>query len=441
MSMSNSFLGGAKDRLLPASIPFRFFLGAAGFHILAWVALFIGADDLAGFSGGTGPVLAAIHLLTLGVLALSALGASYQLLPVVTRAALARAWPAALSFWLLVPGILLLTWGMAGGTIGGTIGGMIGGTIAGMTGNGSTAMTVGGGLVSAGLALFAILTADNLRRAGSIPVIAAHGWGALAALVALVGIALALIANFQGGFLSDHPGMASVHMVLASFGFMGLLVLGLSQVLIPMFVLSHALPARPGWVQLALAIAGLVMFTIGILADIPGLVLAAFLAAAGATYAHYQLMRAAFSTSMRKRLGLSFVMIRVSWALLGLGLLIGLGLALDLAIPNAPALFGFVVLVGWLLTFLTGILQRIMPFLASMHASGKSGRMPLLSDLTAETPLRIHAVCHWGALALVAVGIVTDLTICIQAGAALGFIGSLAFAAFAVNVVIQLNTP
>ncbi|MCV0429382.1 MAG: hypothetical protein K5905_28375, partial [Roseibium sp.] len=97
MSMPGSFLGGAQDRLLPASIPFRFFLAACLFQVLAWAVLLLAADDLAGYRGGPGLVLAAIHLATLGVLAMTAIGASYQLLPVVTRRPLVRDWPARLS--------------------------------------------------------------------------------------------------------------------------------------------------------------------------------------------------------------------------------------------------------------------------------------------------------------------------------------------------------
>lgn len=388
MSMAGSFLGGARDRLLPVSIPFRFFLTAAGFHVLAWVMLLLGAAELPGFAGGTGLVLGAIHLLTLGVLALTGMGASYQLLPVVTRRPLARTWPARLSFWLMVPGIIVLAYGMA--------------TTA------QAALSTGAGLVSAGMAVFALLTADNLRRAGSMPVVAAHGWGALAALVGLVAIALALIGNIGAGYLDDPAALALAHMILASFGFMGLLVLGLSLVLIPMFVLSHSLPQAPGWVQLGLASLALVLFTAAVLADIPALALVAVIPACGAGFAYFLLMRAAFTTSMRKRLGLSFLMIRSSWAWLGLCLILGLAILLDAPVPNAPALFGLVLLVGWLLTFLTGILQRIMPFLASMHGSGRAGLPMLLSDLTAETPLRVHAACHHLALVLCGVGIVAD---------------------------------
>ena len=80
-----AFLGGAKSRLLPPSIPFRFFGAAVAFHLLAWLALLAGAARLPAFAGGPGPVLAALHLVTLGVLVMSAISASLQLLPVATR--------------------------------------------------------------------------------------------------------------------------------------------------------------------------------------------------------------------------------------------------------------------------------------------------------------------------------------------------------------------
>ncbi len=163
MSMANSFLGGAQDRLLPASIPFRFFLTAAVFHVLAWAVLLLGAEDVALFRGGTGLTLAAIHLVTLGVLAMTAIGASFQLLPVVTRRPLARDWPTRLCFWLMAPGVVTLTLGMA---------------LAG-----PLLMQAGAGLVCFGLLIFLVLTADNLRRASSIPVVSAHGWLALAAMI------------------------------------------------------------------------------------------------------------------------------------------------------------------------------------------------------------------------------------------------------------------
>ena len=94
---AGAFMGGAVSRLLPASIPFRFFGAAVVYHLLAWIALGADPQGVPRFAGGLGWPLAALHLVTLGVLAMTAIGASLQLLPVATRQpVLSRRWPAAI---------------------------------------------------------------------------------------------------------------------------------------------------------------------------------------------------------------------------------------------------------------------------------------------------------------------------------------------------------
>ena len=142
---------------------------------------------------------------------------------------------------------------------------------------------------------------------------------------------------------------------------------------------------------------------------------------------------------MRKRVGLPFVVMGASWGFLILTLLLVAAYLAGLAIPNAVSLIGFVLLAGWLLTFLCGVLQRIMPFLASMHAAGKSGLPPLLSDLTAEGPLMLHAVCHFSAVTLCGIGIVADQSLLIRIGSALGVVGAAGFATFAIIVALKVR--
>ncbi|WP_370399415.1 hypothetical protein [Sulfitobacter sp. JB4-11] len=421
MSMAGGFLGDAGDRLLPAAIPFRFFGAAVAFHLLAWAVMFFAANDIAGFRGGTGPVLAAIHLLTLGTLTMTAIGASLQLFPVVTRRALTRNWPGHLCFALMLPAVALLCLGMALSH--------------------STLMAVGTVLAIAGLAVFVLLTADNLRRAGSIPAIAGHGCAALVFLIVAATLGSMLIWDIEAGFLADRTGIAVLHLTLASFGFMGVLVLGLSLVLIPMFVLSRSPPSTPGWIHLGLAaIALLAISCIGIGApDV--LIWPALAAGSGAVGVYLWTMVTTLRTSMRKRLGLSFLLIRVSWGFLILALLLSWFHYAGGPLANAPALIGFVVLAGWLLTFLCGVLQRIMPFLASMHAVGKSGMPPLLSDLTAEGPLRFHAMCHFLAIGMCCAGIILDQPMLLQIGAAFGVAGATGFAIFAAMVARKVAQP
>ena len=54
MSRGGAFLGDARSRLLPASIPLRFFGAATVFHVAAWIALAASAGQWPDFAGGLG---------------------------------------------------------------------------------------------------------------------------------------------------------------------------------------------------------------------------------------------------------------------------------------------------------------------------------------------------------------------------------------------------
>jgi hypothetical protein len=122
--------------------------------------------------------------------------------------------------------------------------------------------------------------------------------------------------------------------------------------------------------------------------------------------------------------------------MLPMTLVVGLAAAYGAAGPNGATLFGFLLFIGWLLTFLLGILQRIVPFLASMHAvRPQGGAPPALSELAAAWPLKLHAACHLGALAVVGTSIVMESLLLARVGAAAGLVGALAFAWFTADVL------
>jgi hypothetical protein len=419
VTVAATFLGGAQSRLLPASVPFRFFAVAALAHVLMWIALFAGAGDIARFRGGLGPTLAAIHLLTLGVLTVTAIGASVQLLPVATRRALPAVWPIRLVFWLVVPGITMLVWGMHALQ--------------------TMLVTFGALNAAAGLLLFGILLADNLRRAPNLGVVGAYGWLALAAFVALIALGLILALDYHVGNLSDRGAVALAHLILGGYGFMGMLVLGFSQILIPMFALAPAPRKDISAVVAVLAAGALALGALGAIAGNRSMLTLAALVGLAASGLHLHLMARVLRSGMRKRLGLSFGLVRTAWVLLPVSLLVGLAELYGLAGRNGAAIFAFLLLGGWLLTFLLGILQRIMPFLASMHAARSADGAPLrLSELADAWPLRLHAICHGIALAGVMAAIGLDLTIVMQVACAIGTLGAIAFAWFVLDVVRRL---
>jgi hypothetical protein len=421
MNIAASFLGGAKSRLLPRSIPFRFFAAAAAFQVVMWLGLFIAASEAVDFQGGLGTTLASVHLLTLGVLTTTAIGASVQLLPVATRRTLHAVWPIKLIFWLTVPGLIALVVGMQAAQ--------------------TNILTAAAATTAVGLLLFCGLLADNLRRASSLPVVGAYGWAALVMLVLVITLGVTLAFNEEAGFLPDHGAVALAHLILGGFGFMGLLALGFSHILIPMFALASAPPKRPSYASFAGALAAIFLGTLGALAGSRSLLTIALLTGLAAVATHLWLMHRVLKTGMRKRLGLSFILVRAAWIMLPTTLVVGLAALYGLAGARGGTLFGFLLLYGWLLTFLVGILQRIMPFLASMFAAAAppaSGGSAIVSELTNVRSLRLHAICHGLALALLVVAILLEDTMVARLGSAAGLIGAIAFTWFTADVIRRI---
>ena len=284
MKRGGSFLAGATGRLLPMSVPFRYFGAAVVFHLLAWLALLAGAPRLPRFLGGLDWPLAALHLVTLGVLVMTALGASLQLLPVATRQPV-RATRAPAAIWALyTPGVAAVALGMGLGQ----------------------PWLLGAGAVAVALALlgWAALLAVNLRHARGMPGVVAHGWAALGALLVMLLSALALAALYLGLPLLDRATALALHVVFAAYGFMGLLALGFSYILVPMFALSATPDERLAIASCGLAVAALSLAAAAAfgIAPLP-LRLAALALGASAVALHLRVMLAALRTGLRRELG------------------------------------------------------------------------------------------------------------------------------------------
>jgi len=408
----------ARSRLLPLSVPFRYFGAAVVFHVLAWGALLAGADSFVDFGGGLGPVFAALHLITLGVLATVAVGASLQLLPIATRQPVRSVAAAKLIWWVMVPGTALFTLGADLYA--------------------PRAMAPGAMLVLGGLALYGWLLSENLRHAQGLRLVILHGWAALGALVLAAASGLAMVARYEHGVDLDHAAFRGAHLVLATYGFMGLLALGFSQFLLPMFALAPA--PRAARIALGLAIAGILLATAALFAG-PARAGLAFAAALGlaAALVHVVSMERALAKRMPRPLGPAFFLIRVSWACLIASLLLGGWIALGTAPARAELLFGVLLVPGWLLTFVLAILQRIVPFLATVHAGGSGRPAPLVSALTPTGPLTVHRVLHLTALAGLIAAAATGATGFAQFAAATGLVAAAAFALFFIHTLLRLR--
>jgi hypothetical protein len=214
-----------------------------------------------------------------------------------------------------------------------------------------------------------LLMLHNLRGARGMPGVVAHGWTALVALAITLASALSLAGTWLGLPVPDRGTTLALHLVFAPYGFMGMLALGLSYILVPMFALADTPSPRRQLASCALAIAALALGGLAAF-DIAALPLrvAAVLAGAAAVALHLWLMAQALRTGMRKELGRSFLLVKIGWGGLVASLAFALALAFDAPLPRLPGWFALALVGVWLLSFLAGMLQRIVPFLAALHA-------------------------------------------------------------------------
>lgn len=411
-----SFALGARGRLLPLSVPMRFFGAAAVFHLFAWLALGVGAAQVPRFAGGIGWPLAALHAITLGVLAMSAIGASLQLMPVATRQALASRRAVTALWWLYTPGVAALVLAMAMQR--------------------PLAMALAALPVTAALLTYAALLARNLAGARAMAGLRTMGWLALAALVVALASALAMVATWAGWAAWPRQALLMLHIASALFGFMGLLALGLSNVLVPMFALAPV-PTERTQLSIALLCASALVLMVPVAFDLwpSQALLWAIAPAVAATAWHVVSMLDVMRQGMRRELGGSFRLVRLAWLMLGVTWALGVWWALDRQRAGLVTALIASALLGWLSSFLFGIVQRIVPFLVAMHLGGTVKRAPTPSSLTDERALALHRGGHASALALLALAIALDSPLAALAASLAGTAGALAFALFFVAVL------
>ncbi|MBI3079324.1 MAG: cbb3-type cytochrome c oxidase subunit I [Deltaproteobacteria bacterium] len=346
----------------PFWLPGRFLVAAIGAFLLATTWSLFAAADLADFYYHV-HVLALTHLVTLGWITMTIMGAMYQLVPVALQA---RLWSARLGpwqFWLYVVGV-------AGMVVHFWIGEFVG-----MAGSAL--------FVLAGLLIFLVNMAATLARAGLRDLAARHLAAALVYLLgtAVLGVLLALDKTL--GFLrGEFLGLIAAHAHLAALGWVTMTIFGVSYKLIPMFTLSAVQQPR-------LAAWQFWLFNVGLLGVFWSLFLSSpftplFAAVAGAAILLHAIQVLAI-LRQRKRPPLDLGIIHALTALGYLVLLVPVGLLLATGLlPDTPfrarvvAAYGFLGLMGWVSLTIVGMLYKIVPFLVWYHCySARVGLEPV----------------------------------------------------------------
>lgn len=373
------------DQAPPIWVPLRFFLTAPAFGILAGALMLVQGEGIL-VSRWSPVTIALVHLLTLGFITQIMCGALLQILPVLAG--------------IRVPAVgVVATLTHGGLTLGGGL------LVAGILWHQSPLMLSGATLACLGLGILVLAIGIGLVRQrhtrALTPVVMAIRL-ALVALVVTLGLGVMLVMA-RSGWLLPGPAWAWLyaHPLWGLVGWIGLLLVGVGMELVPMFYLTPHFPAP---MRTFLVPVAFLVLTLGTLAawmggwesglsvatGVAGLGLGLF--ALGVLWRLWQRRRQLYDAT------LMFWWSGIAAMVLGYGAwLLGWG----------ELFIGVMLLIGVGLGLTTGMLYKIVPFLAWFHlqhrqvALGRFNlRLPTMKGFIPETAARRQLAAHLAALCL-----------------------------------------
>lgn len=334
----------------PFSAPLRFFLSAPLFAALAGLLLAIDGPSV--FASRWMPsALAATHLLTLGFMLQIMLGALIQILPVVAGANVAHPLMVAS---VVHPGLNVGTLLLAGGFYLSSPPLLSASALL-------LGLTVLVFLVVTGRALIGVPSTSPTIRGLKLALL---GLAFVAALGCVMALALA------HGWSLPLSSLTDLHAAWGLGGWAGILLAALAYVVVPMFQLTPGYPARASWWFPILIVAVLVFWSFGVLADWPWLVRSAqaLIAALGIAFAGLTMRLQAKRRRARADATYRYWQFGLATSVLALFMLLTAAIwpsATEL--ERWTAIFGILLVAGGFMSFIVGMLYKIIPFLAWLH--------------------------------------------------------------------------
>lgn len=373
----------------PISVPFRFFLTAPLFVLLAAAVMLWHGGDL--FASRWSPAtLAAVHLLTIGFMTMAMVGAMMQILPVLVGAPVAVP---RLVAGIVHPALLVGTLLFAAGFL------LLQPVL----------LRIAIALLGLGLAVFfiAMVRAFFTIRTPTPTVVSI--WLATAALVVTLLFGLMLGSSHSWGTALPSAALRDLHPAWGLMGWTGLLVAGVAYHVVPMFQVT---PGFPRWltrgfgaaVFLALTLFTLLQWQPDAAWRMPALACMAVLIA---VYLALAAVTLRLQTQRRRRLpDVTLEFWRLGMASTALAALLwGSQQVPMLAFAQADVLLGVLAIVGAAMSFISGMLCKIVPFLAWFHLQALAASpeaTPSMKGMLPEPAQRLQLRLHLAALLLCA---------------------------------------
>ncbi len=321
--------------------------------------------------------LALTHLFTLGWLAMTITGATYQLVPVVLEVRLHSERLARAGYPVLAIGVALM--------------------VAGFWAARLTLLIPGALLAAVALLVYAGHMAVTALPSPAHRMHRLFFLGATAYLTLVCILGGLMVAEFRWGFL--HVDLLPAHVIAAILGWATLLAMGAAYKLTPMFALSHGHGEGAGTAVFALGASGTLLLLVGAVLGWPASATALIgLPLLGAVVLFLRDQWLFFRSRYKPRLDVGLRLVVVACGYLGLTALLGWAdLAGLLRLP--PAALVILAVLGWCGCLVGGQTYKIVPFLVWFHRyASQAGRekVPLLREMYDE---RVAGVGMWGLAA------------------------------------------
>ncbi len=372
----------------PISVPFRFFLTAPVFALLAAAVGLWDGESL--FALRWSPVtLAAVHLLTLGFMTMVMIGAMIQLLPVLAGAPVPK------------PGIVasIVHLALSIGTV------MFAG---GLLLAQPLLLKIAVAMLGLGLTVFLVVILSIFSRVRN-PTASVFAMGlATGALCITVLLGVTLGASRAWGIALPSLSMRDLHPAWGLVGWTGLLVAGVAYQIVPMFQMT---PSYPRWLMRGFAAAIVVVLALWSIAKWEGeqqawlwlsLICLGLLAGG---YILFVGITLSLQRKRRRRLpDVTLEFWRVGMVCAGLAALLWVSQKFSiLSFQQSDVLLGVLAIIGAAMSFISGMLCKIVPFLTWFHLQARIGAgaaLPNVKAMLPEKAQRMQLRLHLMALAL-----------------------------------------
>jgi hypothetical protein len=374
------------DKAPPFSAPLRFFLTAPVFGLLAGLLLVWEGPALL-VSRWTPSTLAVTHLLTIGFMLQTMLGALIQILPVVAGVNLDN--PLRVSRWLhggLSTGVLLLVVGFLFGQPDALA---------------SAAIILG--LTLAGF--LGVVMPPLFRAPSSSPTIR----GLKLAMLGLAGtvvLGVVLAFGLAWGWPLPLLALADLHAAWGLGAWGGVLLAAMAYVVVPMFQLTPGYQAKLSWWFPVLVFACVGFWSVSLMFELPllGQVAQVIASLLGLVFCLVTLSLQSKRRRARADATYRYWQLGLSCAIVALFSALTVTLWPAVATSNEwPLLFGILLIAGGFVSFIVGMLYKIVPFLAWLHLQnlGQSKvPAPAMNKILSEKAMNRQMACHALAIAL-----------------------------------------